>query len=69
MQDINSAMYVLIHEAAHVVNLTVGHDKTFWQTMSFMLDKAIELGLYKENFSDKKPFCNQDIAMGRIHAK
>lgn len=62
-------MYVLIHEAAHVVNLRVGHDKTFWRIMSSMLDKAIELGLYKDTGNDKKPFCDQDIAMGRIKAK
>ena len=42
----NLLMYVLIHELAHILNTTYGHDDNFKKTFRFILEKAIELNLY-----------------------
>ena len=42
----NLLMYVLIHELAHILNTTYGHDDNFKKTFRFILEKSIELNLY-----------------------
>jgi len=43
----NSIMFTTGHELAHVMNLTVGHDKSFWDTMKFNLEEMEKVGLYQ----------------------
>lgn len=60
LMDINTMMFVAIHELSHLANATVGHDTQFWNTNRWMLEEAINIGLYvKQDFS-KKPveYCN-----------
>lgn len=46
MQDQNIAMYVLLHELAHVANPQHGHDEEFWETFHFFLGFAVKAGMY-----------------------
>lgn len=46
VHDINTLMYVLIHELAHVGTESQGHTKEFIDFFKFLLDSAIELEIY-----------------------
>lgn len=43
----NVLMYVLIHELAHILNISYGHDENFKKIFKYILQKASDLNLYK----------------------
>jgi len=45
--DINTIMFVVIHELAHLESKSVGHNKEFWDNMTELLKISIKLGIYK----------------------
>ncbi len=47
--DNNSLIYVLIHELAHMVNKSIGHDNSFQETNDELLEYATEMGIYDPN--------------------
>lgn len=57
--DMNELKFVLIHEMAHLFTTTFGHDKLFWNNFKFILQEAVELGIYTPvNYKvDKQPYC------------
>jgi len=61
--DLNTMMFVAIHEMAHLMTKEVGHTKQFWDNMKFLLIKAIELDIYKkQDFnSSPKEYCGTTI--------
>uniref|UniRef100_A0A6C0JCN7 WLM domain-containing protein n=1 Tax=viral metagenome TaxID=1070528 RepID=A0A6C0JCN7_9ZZZZ len=61
--DINTMMFVAIHELAHVMTKSIGHTEEFWDNMRYLLKKGIKLGIYKEeNYKDNpKPYCGTQI--------
>ena len=46
LADKNTAMFVLIHELAHIATVSFGHTEEFWQTMKYLLELAASLGYY-----------------------
>jgi hypothetical protein len=46
-EDANAAMFVLLHELAHVATTDYGHSDAFWGNMRFLLELAERLGLYQ----------------------
>lgn len=42
----NTAMYILLHELAHVATDTYGHKPEFWSNMRFLLEVAEATGAY-----------------------
>ena len=61
--DINTMMFVAIHELAHLMTKSIGHTPEFWNNMKYLLKKAIDINLYvKQDFS-KKPvnYCGTKI--------
>ncbi len=46
LYDINLLMYVLLHELAHVCNLTMGHDDNFKNVFEFLVQRALEINIY-----------------------
>lgn len=60
LMDVNTMMFVSIHELAHLANATVGHDDAFWNTNRWLLEEAINIGIYVKQEFDKKPveYCN-----------
>jgi hypothetical protein len=46
--DLNTMMFVAIHELAHIMTESVGHTQEFWDNMKFLLGVAMtdELKLY-----------------------
>jgi hypothetical protein len=61
--DKNVIMYVAIHELAHIMTASVGHDTHFWTNNRRLLKEAMVLGLYvKQDFaSAPAPYCGIDI--------
>ena len=56
LHDVNTMMFVVIHELAHMMNDLWGHsqDSNFWSLFKFLLVNAVEIGVYKpENYSLK----------------
>ena len=49
LHDINTMMFVVLHEMAHIMNDKWGHtqDSNFWQLFKFLLDNAVEIDLYE----------------------
>ena len=47
IEDVETAMYVLLHEAAHVATNTYGHTPEYWTNFRFLLEWAEKLGVYK----------------------
>lgn len=43
---INNLMFVLLHELTHLFTSTFGHDELFWNNFKFLLQEAVEMGLY-----------------------
>ncbi len=44
--DMNTLTYVALHELAHVVNSTHGHDDEFKKNFAKLLERATQLGIY-----------------------
>ncbi len=61
--DLNTMMFVAIHELAHLMTKEVGHTRRFWDNMKFLLVKGIELDVYKkQDFnSNPKEYCGTTI--------
>ena len=63
LEDINTVMFVAIHELAHVITKSVGHTSEFWNNMKFILKKAIKLKVYKQHDYRNNPisYCGVEI--------
>ena len=62
-EDLNTIMFVTIHELAHVMTESVGHEPEFWNNMSYLLHEAEKLGIYTHKEYSKVPvnYCGMDI--------
>ena len=61
--DMNTIMFVSIHELAHVMSKSVGHTEEFWKNFKLLLEESIVLGIYKkENYTENpKPYCGISV--------
>lgn len=61
--DINTVMYVAVHELGHLMTATIGHDQFFWENFKRLLEAAIKVGLYdKVDFgSNPEAYCGIKI--------
>jgi predicted metal-dependent hydrolase len=53
--DLNTLIYVSIHELAHVANPTIGHDDSFYYILNILLNQAIYLKIYTFYNYEKLP--------------
>lgn len=44
--DENVLMYVAVHELAHLMSHDVGHSRNFWTNFRFLLEEAVQIGVY-----------------------
>ena len=63
MIEPNTLTFVSIHEVAHIMTKSVGHDKEFWNNFKFLLENAKEIGIYSPVDYAKNPteYCGMDI--------
>lgn len=59
LHDINTIMYVVIHELAHVACPEVGHTPLFKKIFIHLLQVSIHLGIYEQVHYDQtpQPYC------------
>ncbi len=48
LEDVNTMMFVAIHEIAHIMTKSVGHTEEFWENMKYLLEKGIKIGVYQK---------------------
>ena len=55
--------FVSIHELAHLMTKSIGHEPEFWANFKLLLKISIDNGLYKNiDFnSTPKPYCGIEI--------
>lgn len=64
LEDINTMMYVSIHELTHIYLYDVNqHPHEFFVNFKFLLEQAVEIGLYKPVDYAKKPikYCGMTL--------
>ncbi len=44
--DENTIMFVAIHELAHIMTLSIGHEPEFWNNFKILLQEATSLNIY-----------------------
>lgn len=62
--EINTLMYVIIHELAHICDLTSEqHDEKFWTNFEWLLEHAVNIGIYNyvDYSKDQEPYCGMNI--------
>ena len=66
--DQNVLMYVAIHEIAHIMTSEIGHTPMFWDNFRFLLNEAIEIGVYKKMDFQMSPeeYCGITISSSVI---
>ena len=62
-ENINTSMFVVLHELAHVMSVTYGHGEEFKRNFSYITHLASNLGIYKpENFRENPvTYCGTEI--------
>jgi len=46
--DINTMMFVALHELSHIMTTSIGHTEEFWKNFKYLLQLAVSLGIYKK---------------------
>ena len=61
--ELNTMMFVAIHELAHLMTKSIGHTAEFWDNMRFLLREGIKIGVYKKQNFNEKPveYCGTKI--------
>ena len=62
--DINVIKFVAIHELAHIMTKSIGHEPEFWNNFKVLLKEATALEIYvKEDYSKSpKPYCGITVS-------
>tara|TARA_B100000989_G_scaffold272419_1_gene229841 strand:- start:38 stop:634 length:597 start_codon:yes stop_codon:yes gene_type:complete len=61
--DENTLTFVALHELTHVMTISVGHKKEFWDNFKFVLKEAKNIGIYNPIDYKNKPvkYCGMQI--------
>ena len=61
--DLNTLMYVAIHELAHIATESVGHTPEFWSNFKFLLNAAKDINVYEpiDYKNNPKEYCGMSI--------
>lgn len=61
--DLNTMVFVALHELTHIATESVGHTAEFWANFRWILEEAINIGVYVEqDFKSKpQPYCGITI--------
>ena len=59
LHDINLLMFVTIHELAHIMSTSFGHNEMFGKNFVFLLQNAVKSGVYRNVDYERNPkkFC------------
>ena len=61
--DENTLTFVAIHELSHIMTLSEGHKREFWQNFKFLLEQAKSANIYNPVDYKKNPesYCGMEI--------
>ena len=61
--DINTMMFVAIHDMAHLMTKSIGHTTEFWDNMRFLLKEGIKIKVYEKQDFNSVPveYCGTQI--------
>jgi len=61
--DLNTMMFVVLHEIAHLATKSIGHTADFWDNFKWILKEAVNMGIYKSQDFNNKPveYCGIQI--------
>ena len=61
--DQNTLTFVAMHELSHIATKSIGHTTEFWENFKFILENAVEIGVYKPVDYKNKPkgYCGMTI--------
>ena len=48
LTDLNTMMFVVLHELSHICTKSIGHTTEFWDNFKWILEEAINIGVYKK---------------------
>jgi hypothetical protein len=48
LMDLNTMIFVVLHELSHICTLSIGHTTEFWDNFKWILEEAINIGIYKK---------------------
>jgi hypothetical protein len=62
--ELNVLLYVVFHELAHLMTVSIGHQAEFWTNFKFMLKEAVAQKLYQPTDYAKQPqaYCGIQIS-------
>jgi hypothetical protein len=62
--DLNTLMYVALHEVSHIATKSIGHNDEFWNNFKFMISEAKEINIYNPVDYKKEParYCGMNIS-------
>jgi hypothetical protein len=63
LHDVNTIMFVVLHELTHIMNDQWGHKEQYWRMFKFIILNAMEAGVYKPVDYAKNPvvYCGMKI--------
>ena len=63
LMELNTMMFVVLHEISHVVSESIGHTDEFWRNFRWILEESINIGIYTQQDFNKKPveYCGMSI--------
>jgi hypothetical protein len=61
--DLNTLMFVALHELSHIMTTSIGHKQEFWENFKFLLENAKSAHLYEPEDYKKAPreYCGMKI--------
>lgn len=61
--DINTLTFVAIHELAHIMTVSVGHKKEFWDNFKYLIENAKKAGIYEpvDYKNNNESYCGMTI--------
>lgn len=62
--DLNTLTFVALHELAHVMTVSIGHQEDFWDNFRWLLQHSIKAGVYQYQDFDRRPveYCGDHIS-------
>jgi hypothetical protein len=60
----NTLLFVALHELSHVATVSIGHTPEYWSNFKFILENAVEMGIYDPIDYKKNPtgYCGMTIS-------
>lgn len=69
--DMNTMMFVSLHEVAHICTADMGHTDTYWKNFKWILEESINIGIYVHQDFDTRPveYCGMQITSSPYKSK